>query len=269
MNRLNLIKNKIFIIFFVLVCLGYSQSKKQAGFWTEHKQIWASGFNYENHKIPFWHTAIITLALSIKDEDIYRQTKTFQNQHTSVDKPSETITLLGDGYVDLSLLGLFYLKGILWKDKRAEKTALLGFKGMLHTGIVVQVLKHISGRQRPSAENGKDRWHGPSGAFKRYTPGRWAFYDAFPSGHTIAAWSLATVVSHQYRHLKIVPPLVYVLAAGAGVSRITEDAHWASDVFLGAIIGFEVTRQIIQFESTSNVTLVPQQNGIQLVYFFK
>jgi len=268
MNRLKLIENKMFVIFFVWGCVGYSQSKQHTGFWEEHKHIWLSGFNYENHKIPLWCTAITTLALSAKDDEIYRTTKQFQNNHTFMDKPSEVITLLGDGYVDLSIIGLFYFKGKLWKDKRAEKTALLSFKGMLHTGIIVQVLKHISGRQRPSAESGKDRWHGPSGAFKRYTPGRWAFYDAFPSGHTIAAWSLATVIAHQYSHIKVVPPVAYILATGAGLSRITEDAHWASDVFLGAVIGYEVTRQIIHAESRSSYVLLPQKNGVQIVYSF-
>jgi len=268
MNRFIFTKNKGLIVFLIINCIGTSQTENQKGFWKNHKHIWLSGFNYKNHTIPFWCTALTTIALSVKDEEIYRNIKQFQNRNPSINKPSKTITLLGDGYVDISILGVFFLKGLLLNDHRATKTASLGFKGMLHTGIVVQVLKHVTGRQRPGAGKGKDHWHGPSGALKRYNSGRWALYDAFPSGHTMAAWSLATVVSHQYAHLKHVPALAYALAIGAGLSRITEDTHWASDVFLGAVLGYEITRQIIQIESSETMAIYPKRNGIQIVYIF-
>ena len=267
MKRLVLILNKIFIIILITIGVVRPQAKTQLGFWEEHKRIWSSGFNKNKHTVPLWCTALTTFALIAKDEEIYHNIKKFQNKNPSLSRVSETITLLGDGYVDLSIIGFFYLRGRMFNDKRAAKTASLGFRGMMHTGFIVQVFNHLSGRQRPSADSGRDRWHGPAGAPKRYTPGRWDFYDSFPSGHTIAAWSLATVISHQYSHIKMIPPLAYTLATGAGLSRITEDTHWASDVFLGAIIGYEVTRQILQNELPSNYTIVPQRGGFLIHYY--
>ena len=255
-------------ILILLLCVGANNAKGKNMFFKEHKKIWLSGLNFKNHTIPFWYTIAITAMLIQNDENIYSEIKVFQKNNPRIDRPSEMITLLGDGYVDFSVLGLFYLKGLLGDDQRAKNTADLGFRAIMHTGIIVQVLKHATGRQRPSAENGKDGWHGPSGAFKRYSPGRWAYYDAFPSGHTIAAWSLATVIAHQYSHIKIIPPLCYSLAIGAGISRVTEDTHWVSDVFLGTVIGFEVTKQILVDKSPMSLTFKPYRNGIQMIYTF-
>jgi membrane-associated phospholipid phosphatase len=57
---------------------------------------------------------------------------------------------------------------------------------------------------------------------------------SFPSGHTAAAFALATVLAAFYMRLRW---LVWLLAIGCGVSRVLTADHWPCDVVAGAAIG--------------------------------
>ena len=146
---------------------------------------------------------------------------------------------------------------IVFDNEKSKRTALLGYQTFIHAGIVIQVIKHLASRQRPSVENGKDKWNGPASMFKRYTES-FSKYDAFPSGHTIMAWGLATVISHQYRNHTWVPIASYTLATAAGLSRVTEDTHWFSDVIIGGSIGYAIGRYVTRKHQNTNWTLLPQ-----------
>jgi membrane-associated phospholipid phosphatase len=64
-----------------------------------------------------------------------------------------------------------------------------------------------------------------------------------PSGHSIAAFSVATVVARRYgKQHKWVPPVSYGLAALVGFSRVSTSAHFVSDVFVGAALGYSISR---------------------------
>jgi membrane-associated phospholipid phosphatase len=64
----------------------------------------------------------------------------------------------------------------------------------------------------------------------------------FPSGHTIAAFSIATVVSRRYGNHRWVPYAAYGLAALVGFSRLSLSAHFLSDVFVGGALGYSISR---------------------------
>ncbi len=65
---------------------------------------------------------------------------------------------------------------------------------------------------------------------------------SFPSGHTSAAFTLATVAEHHYGWQIGVP--AYLLAAGIGYSRMEKDKHNLSDVLAGATLGIIVGRTV-------------------------
>lgn len=190
--------------------------------------------------------ALITGVLIANDESIYRSFKKYQAKHSWVDDVSPKITKLGLGEWNLGIAGAFYLGGLIFKDQRARETARLTFMTFIHTGIVVQIGKHLSGRQRPSWDNGIDHWAGPSGFFKRYDEGQLSRYDAFPSGHTITIFGTATVIAEMYKKTVWVPILSYTLASMCGLSRVTEDTHWLSDVFLGAVLGYAIGKYVVK-----------------------
>jgi membrane-associated phospholipid phosphatase len=53
---------------------------------------------------------------------------------------------------------------------------------------------------------------------------------------------VATVVAMRYHRHRWVPWAVYGFAAAVGMSRVTELAHFPSDVFLGSALGYTITR---------------------------
>ncbi|MEN8222098.1 MAG: phosphatase PAP2 family protein [Acidobacteriota bacterium] len=240
--------------------------KKNTGFFKalleDEGEIWTAPLRFS---LKDWvlvaGLSAFTGYLIANDESIYDRIKSYQGKNKWVDDLSPVITLLGDGNVSLGVSALFYASGLVIKDKKAKDTGKLVLMSLIHSGVVVQLLKHLAGRQRPEAENGIDKWDGPSGFFKRYTDNRDMFYDAFPSGHTITAWSTATVIAHQYNKSVFVPILSYGLATLSGLSRVTEDTHWLSDVFVGAVLGFAIGKFIYKKRSQKFMIMPLVGNG--------
>jgi hypothetical protein len=69
---------------------------------------------------------------------------------------------------------------------------------------------------------------------------------SLPSGHTSAAFSLATVASRHYGWKLGVP--AYLLASGIGLSRIESNKHYFSDVLAGAVLGVIVGRTVTRVD---------------------
>lgn len=59
---------------------------------------------------------------------------------------------------------------------------------------------------------------------------------SFPSGHTTAAFSLATSLSITYPKWYVIAPSA-VWACGVGMARMNQGVHYPSDVLAGAAIG--------------------------------
>ncbi len=219
-----------------------------SGFFKDEVEMWRAPFHMDWKNFAVFSLVVVGSGVLVaNDEKIYENFKIFQGRHSWVDKISPKATLLGDWGVDCGIAGLFFLEGVLFKDAKSRNTGLMAWETLLHTGFLVQVVKHVAGRQRPSVESGLDYWYGPSAFFKRYQDGgSFSRYDSFFSGHTVSAWGLATVIAENYKNHLWVPITCYSLATLAGLSRLTEDAHWLSDVFLGAVIGFTVGKMVVR-----------------------
>ena len=104
--------------------------------------------------------------------------------------------------------------------------------------IVTTVLKDATRRVRPAAipsgGNYYDSWFESGGSPLRGNGG-------FPSGHAIAAFSVATVVARRYGNHRWVPYAAYGLAALVGFSRLSLSAHFLSDVFIGGALGYSIS----------------------------
>lgn len=169
-----------------------------------------------------------------------------------VNKSSPFITEFGSNYGVYSVVASGLISA-LFKNEKGVQTSLLATQAMITSGIWTQIIKQLTGRERPKAsyifsqiEGG--RWHGPlSRFFEKSADNRSVFsYDAFPSGHTATAFSIATVYATQYRDHKVVPVLFYTAATLVGISRLTEHEHWGSDVFAGALLGYLSGKQVVK-----------------------
>lgn len=209
-------------------------------------QIWSYPAHIRTGDIlPLAGLAAVTGFLIAEDEAIYGAFRDYRDEHAWVGDVSPVITTMGS-YGAWGTVGVFLCVGLMARDDKAVETAALATSAMLQSGLVVQAMKLLSGRQRPSWDSGVDHWAGPAGIFKRFEPGLYERYDSFPSGHTVTAFSLATVLAMQYRDTVWVPVLSYTVATGVGLSRLTEDKHWLSDVLVGGVIGHVIGRLVVR-----------------------
>jgi membrane-associated phospholipid phosphatase len=132
----------------------------------------------------------------------------------------------------------FYLVGLFDKDAYARKTGLLAGEALADVTVLSLVMKGVTQRLRPSDIP-------PYGDFSDtfFKKNKSPFSGSFPSGHAISAFAVATIIASRYgkRH-RWVPFAAYGAAAVIGFSRVTTQAHFPSDVFLGAALGFAVAQ---------------------------
>ena len=124
--------------------------------------------------------------------------------------------------------------GLLTHNHHATNTALLAAEAVADSEIVANVMKVIDRRIRPAeiAPNGNfhDTWFRGS-----------ASSGSFPSGHTIAAFSVASVVAGRYPQHRWAKWVAYGSAAAIGFSRLTLSAHFPADVFAGGVLGLSIS----------------------------
>ena len=149
-----------------------------------------------------------------------------------------TVTEWGTAIVPASL----YAVGLIRKDTKMQNTMLLAGEAVVDAEILTTVFKDLDRRARPSTfgphSNYWDSWFdGPGGSIRGS--------GSFPSGHAIAAFSVATVIARRYRTHRWVPYVAYGLAATVGFSRLTLSAHFVSDVFAGGAFGYVISRYVV------------------------
>ena len=165
----------------------------------------------------------------------------FRSHQKNVDKVNDVFDpMITTGEV-IALPTSLMVAGYLLHDQREVSTALMAAEAYGDSAIVDLAIKAITRRQRPSdIPTGQPFtntfFNGSKSPFKG---------SSFPSGHSAAAFSVATVVASRYSRHRWAPILAYGMATAISVSRITENAHFTSDVFLGAAIGYTTTKYTV------------------------
>lgn len=163
----------------------------------------------------------------------FRNTTAFDGFNRALPRTATSAAILA---APLALYGV----GFIRKDSKMTKTALLAGEAVADAEILAEVFKPAVSRWRPSTlpPNGNFADTFAEGG-KRFS----SAHNSFPSGHAITAFAVATVVSRRYgRHHRWVPILAYGGAAAIGFSRLTLSAHYSSDVFVGAVLGYTIGR---------------------------
>ena len=193
----------------------------------------------------------ITAALLHFDNNIDVWARVQKQKHAWVNKSSPVITNFGSIY-GTSTVAVVGLVSALFKNQKGVETSLLASQALITSGAWVQLIKHLTGREDPSASYIYSKipggqWWGPFAQYDQDLPifKSVTSFDAFPSGHTAAAFSMATVFALQYSDTKVIPVICYSAATLVGISRLTEHAHWASDVFVGGLIGYACGKQVV------------------------
>jgi hypothetical protein len=130
------------------------------------------------------------------------------------------------------------IAGLITHDKKMKETALFAGEAVADAEILATALKAVTGRARPSdipvhSGFGDSFLEGHSSLNR----------GSFPSGHTIVAFSVATIISRRYgKDHPWVSWAAYGVAAAVGFSRLSLSAHFVSDVFMGAVLGYSISR---------------------------
>ncbi|MCR2043244.1 phosphatase PAP2 family protein [Anaerosalibacter massiliensis] len=136
-----------------------------------------------------------------------------------LDKFMYMATDLGSGIFNTILLIIL----ILFGNGKLRFVAVEAAISISISQIIVQILKRSLGRERPYKVLQNINTFGLN--LKDYS---------FPSGHTTAGFSMATIFALNYSYL-IIP--VIVLAFIIGISRMYLGVHYPTDVVGGIIVG--------------------------------
>jgi hypothetical protein len=125
--------------------------------------------------------------------------------------------------------GSAYLLGKIRNDDHMSETGFLSGEAAINSTGISYLLKAITQRPRPLQDNG-------NGTF--FQGGH-----SFPSEHSAVAWSIASVVAHEYPG-PLTKFLAYGLASTVTLTRVTSKQHFASDAIVGSVLGWYIGRQI-------------------------
>ncbi len=191
--------------------------------------------------------AVVAGALAFADEPVQKEALRLRASSPTLVNISNYVTNFG-GFYEAAGLVAFGGYGFIFKKDKMQTTALLATQAYLAAGAVENVTKYLTGRTRPSfyasGTEAEPTFLGPFSKPAKTANGR-ASYSSFPSGHTTVAFAAATVFALEYKDRPVIPVIAYTSATLIGLSRIMENKHWTTDVFVGAVLGCLTGRQVV------------------------
>jgi hypothetical protein len=148
-------------------------------------------------------------------------------------------------------LGL-YADGKISDKERSVEAARVLSSAIAIDLVSTSAMKLVIGRHRPDEDS-------PSS----YDPFSFR-HRSFPSGHTSGSFTAAAVMADFYRDKEWVAPVSYTAATLVGISRITGDFHWTSDVLFAAVKGYLIGKAAVKVHAKwklENVDLIVSSSG--------
>jgi hypothetical protein len=191
----------------------------------DERDLWTSPGRIRSHDAN-WLLVLGGAAASLMVADhaiMQHNTLSAVNTRRSVDFSNYgTGALIGVG-------GALYLWGKMTGDDHKQETGFLSGEAALNALAASIVLQSVLGRERPGMDGAQGRF------FRGGT--------SFPSDHSAVAWSIASMIAHQYPG-PLTKLLAYGLAGAVSVSRVTGNQHFPSDVLVGGAMGWLIAREI-------------------------
>lgn len=180
----------------------------------------------------------VTGGLMLADYEIKRA---FQlNQTKFFNSVAHEIEPLGNAYSPYLILGM-YAVGVVTKNRNLEHASLMTTKSLLISTLLYTTAKVIIRRERPSFTDNTANYDPPFTGDKKHT--------SFPSGHMLTVTTVATALAEIYgEDHPWVPWVTYSLAGLTGLSRLYHNRHWSSDVWIGASLGYFVTKTVFKHQ---------------------
>lgn len=195
-------------------------------------------WSIRSQQVPLYMTvAGSTAGLIATDNATWNTSDKWYKSNNAVKRYSDAFVTVGDGKSQFGLGAGFAAYGLVFGDHKAVNVGSEIIQAVLSSGSVVQVLKHVTGRESPFVSTRK--------------AGRWDFfpnqityhkkvphYDAFPSGHLTTTIATFTVIIENYPDSKWLTPAAVVASTCLGVSMVNTGIHWYSDYPLALVLGY-------------------------------
>jgi membrane-associated phospholipid phosphatase len=185
-----------------------------------------------HHWVPLLAVSAVTAGLVFGDKYEMPYFRSHQGQWDDTNDVFDPLITTGE--VIAVPAGLL-MAGYIRHDSREVDTALLATDAYADSAIIDLALKAVTRRNRPADFPAPKPYEDTF--FRAQATG-----SSFPSGHATAVFSVATVVARRYARKRWVPFAAYGMATVISLSRITQLAHFPSDVFLGGALGYSVAR---------------------------
>ncbi|MGH9683304.1 MAG: capsule assembly Wzi family protein [Candidatus Acidiferrales bacterium] len=147
-------------------------------------------------------------------------------------KHSKDVSNYGIGAMVAAGGGL-YLWGHLVHDDHKRETGILAGEAAVNSLVATYAIKYAFGRERPLQPNPLDDYEGKF----------WQAGDSFPSEHAAAAWSIASVIAHEYPG-PFTTFFAYGAASAISASRISAKQHFPTDVLVASALGWFVGQEV-------------------------
>ena len=197
----------------------------------------------DRHNAGWASLAVVGTALAVD-----RPLRDEMRRHSGDNAFLTQVERLGSQY-SVGVVGGFYVFGALADNETAVQVAQDGLAAsLIASGIITPAIKLVAGRSRPRDNNGI--YH-----FKPFSNAN----SSFPSGHTTEAFALASVIANHYDETWVTCTS-YSLAGLVGLARTYHQAHFASDVLAGAMIGTLVGKSVVAHNAilrSNKVVLLP------------
>lgn len=207
----------------------------QAHIWTFPVRL-AEGRHWE----PTLAIVGMTAALVALDPQPAGYFRTHNNFATFNDIFSVTTT----ERVFLGLPVVWYFAGLVRHDSYAQQTAFFAAESLIDVDLLAGVMRSVDGRLHP-----RDIPPPPEGDYVNTwfkAKGTYINRGSFPSGHTAGAFAVASIFALRYgRRHRWVPWVAYSLASLTAFSRVSDSAHFPSDVFLGGALAYTISRYVV------------------------
>jgi PAP2 superfamily len=195
----------------------------------------------DNIRLKYWPQisliAVSTAALIIYDNQLWTPVAKEYNRNMTFQTASNLFVDVGDGRFQFGLAAVYAGYGFLAGDQRAVRTASQICEVILASGGVVQLLKHVTGRQSPidisTNPTGQWDWFPNQIKYLYHTSN----YDAFPSGHLTTVLATLTVIANNYPEQAWIKPVGYVVCTGVSMGLVAQSIHWWSDFPLAIALG--------------------------------
>ena len=238
-------------------------------YWNSGLTVLAQPVHYDwKDWTAFAGVAAVTTLAFVYDDEIYNFIDgTFADNRWNT--ASQCTDVFGEEYFILPSVALTYAISAINKDCRLRNMSLAALQSFVYAEVASAGLKVLTCRMRPLEVNGQQStvnsqsqsqsqsqgqsqtWLGPFKSFES---------TSFPSGHAMRSFALAATVAGFYPEKKWVGIVSYSLATLTSAGRVISKEHWASDVIVGAAIGYFIGRGVVKFnEKIGNISSVEIQ----------